>query len=419
MSAVDTRFAEAERSELLQEVRSQLPAFLSAAASEQTDPLGDVSELLNLTKRDLDRVTAVHVALDASVRQFVTGLAAGMRSPVSSTERPRVATQSVRGPIDWGATIRHQTQTGTVAGIYIVRPARRVFDTPENRALAWALDALDRFLRLARPATTDGAVADADRGWAQELGAAGVRVRESRRLYWLRSVQPERPDAIAMRRLTGARSALYKVHLPALITTLHRYTQDPSADDVTELLSQRYFRPDRDWQLFEVVVALRVARAFAERSIGRRRARLLVGGGRAPFARYLISPSHEVRLWYQAWPTTAGASLHRDVVQRYSIQAGPTRPDLVVELLHHGVTVDAVLLELKATRSASYLGAGVLQLLGYLKDRPGLFLQRPAGWLVAPRSSAFESVDPAGLEVWAVNADDVASALVDRVFSRL
>lgn len=419
MSAVDTRFSAAERAHLLAEVKTALPAFLSAASTEQFDPLGDVSDLLNLSKGDLDRVVAVHLALGDDVQGFVNGLQRGLRSPVNSTERPRVATQAVRGPIDWGATVRYQSQIGAAGGVYVVRPARRIFDTPENRALAWALQSLDRTLLVALGATSDAPRGSPRESWVTTISAALHRVRESMRVYWLRSVPAQRPDASALMRLHAARTALYKIHTVALVKALHRYGENPSPDDVTDLLGKRYFEPDRDWQLFEVVVALRVARAFAERSIGRRRARLLVGGGRAPFARYLLSQTHEVRLWYQAWPTGATASAHRDVLTQYAIQAGPARPDLVVELVHNGTTIDAVLLELKATRSGAYLGAGVMQLLGYLRDRPALFDRGPAAWLVAPASSAFKTAASNGLDVWAIDDQSVSSALADRFSAQL
>jgi hypothetical protein len=419
MSEIDTRFGEHERARLIAEVKIALPAFLSAASTEQVDPLGDVSDLLNLSKGDLGRVVAVHLALENDVQAFVRGLQSGLRSPISSTERPRVATQAVRGPIDWGATVRHQTQTGAGAGVYVVRPARRIFDTPENRALAWALQSLERTLVVALAATSESPHHSPRQGWVSTIRDALQRVRESMRVYWLRSVPPQRPAASALTRLNAARTALYKVHTVALIKALHRYTEDPSPEDVTELIGKRYFEPHRDWQLFEVVVALRIARAFAGRSIARRRARLLVGGGRAPFARYLLSATYEVRLWYQAWPSSASLSVHRAALERYGIQAGPARPDLVVELLHNGLGIDAVLVEMKATRSASYLGAGVMQLLGYLKDRAEIFTRQPSGWLVAPASNAFTTATAGSLDIWAVSADSVADALVERFMSQV
>lgn len=329
-----------------------------------------------------------------------------------------MATQAVRGPIDWGATIRHQSQTGATGGVYVVRPAHRVFDTPENRSLAWALQSLERTLLVALAATDEAPHGSPRRSWLGTITAALHRVREARRVYWLRAVSAQRPDARAMQRLLAARTELYKVHTVEVLNVLHQYGENPRPEDVTELLGRRFFEPERDWQLFEVVVAIRIARAFAERSVGRRRSRLLVGDGRAPFARYLLSPTHEVRLWYQSWPAAAKVSLQRDILARYGIQAGPARPDLVAELVESGTTVDAVLLELKATRSGSYLGAGVMQLLGYLKDRPALFGRRPAAWLVAPSSTAFKTSFAGELDVWAIDSESVSSALVDRFIAQ-
>ncbi len=122
----------------------------------------------------------------------------------------------------------------------------------------------------------------------------------------------------------------------------------------------------------------------------------------------------EVRLWYQAWPAAAGTSVHATARARYGIAAGPARPDIVIELIHGDIRVDAVLLEIKATQSASYLGQGLLQLLGYLKDRRTLFTNNPAGWLVAPASKAFISAPHGGAELWAIDGKNVAHAALVR-----
>ena len=74
---VDTQFEPAERDALLDEVRYHLPAFLSSAAVEREDPVGDVSELLNLRATDLRRVVAVHLGLSAQVTAFAAGLEPG------------------------------------------------------------------------------------------------------------------------------------------------------------------------------------------------------------------------------------------------------------------------------------------------------------------------------------------------------
>jgi hypothetical protein len=404
---VDTDFSPQERDALLDEVRYHLPAFLSSSAVEREDPVGDVSELLNLSAADLRRVVAVHLGLSAQVTAFATGLRIGLRRPITSSTRPRVVTQAVRGPIDWGATTRLQS-TSAAIGLYVVRPARRVFDTPENRALAWALQRLEAELDAVAP----GPDATAS-GWAARLQTNLRAIQAARRHPWLREIPPERPDASTLKRLAAARTLFYRLLLPEVLRAMHRWLDAPSPTDITELLCARYFEPSRNWQLFELVVALRLARTFGEVSIGKRRGRLLAGTGRAPFARYRVSGGAEILLWYQAWPHSAGASVQTAARQRHSIVSGETRPDIVIE--RRSISPMLVLLELKATRSASYLGQGLSQLLSYIKERPALLSQPACAWLVAPASTAFEAAPPDLVEpLWVVDADSVAQAAVER-----
>jgi hypothetical protein len=147
VSDVDTLFAPETRSALLEEVRSRLPAFLSPAATEQYDPAGDVRELLGLDDTDLRRVVAVHRCLSDPIRAFLAALPEGLPRPITSSERPPVAGQAVRGGIDWGATIRTRAVAAGDRTLFVTRPARRIFDVPENRALAWLIRSLDGYLR--------------------------------------------------------------------------------------------------------------------------------------------------------------------------------------------------------------------------------------------------------------------------------
>jgi hypothetical protein len=405
---VDTEFAAAERDALLEEVRYHLPAFLSASAVEREDPVGDIADLLNLRTPDLRRVVAVHLGLSAQVTAFAAGLQRGLRRPITSSTRPRVVTQAVRGPIDWGATIRLQS-TGGAVGHYVVRPARRVFDTPENRALAWALQRLEAELSEVAPdADSVGA------GWTARLQENLRAIRAARRHPWLREIPPARPDAATLKRLHAARTPFYKLLLPEVLRAMRRWIDQPSTEDLTELLCTRYFEPSRTWQLFELVVALRLARAFAAVAAGKRKGRLLTGAGRAPYAVYPLPDGSEVRLWYQAWPHAAGDSVHAAARARHSIRAGDTRPDLVLEKT--GTDPALVILELKATRSSSYLGQGLSQLLGYVRERPALLSTPACAWLVAPASAAFEAAAPHEVEpLWVVDADAVAAAAVARL----
>jgi hypothetical protein len=415
LSEVDTDFAEAERSALVGEVREYLPGFLGSAATERLGPLDSVRELLNLRRRDLERVVAVHLALDERVQAFVAALRDGVTHPITSSTRPREVTQAVRGPIDWGATVRERASALNDPTRFVVRPAHRIFEVPENQALAWVLARLDAVLRQALSAESDPYGGIHDRGWFAQVVSMRAGIREvRRRVAWLRGIEPVRPAPATLKRLSHARQAFYKLHLRDVYRTLVRYSERPGPQELTELLCSRHFEPERNWQLFELVVALRLARAFD--AVGEiRPTRLLVGaaGGRAPYATFELPDGDVIALWYQAWPRGAGKSLHALARQRHLIKAGASRPDLVIE--RSGERPDTAVLELKATRSGSYLADGLSQLLGYLKEWPDRWVGQPAGWLVAPASSAFTPSEPdAGMELWAVDADAVAEAAKTR-----
>ena len=375
---VDARLGAGERRELLAEIRYHLPAFLSAAATERADPVGDVEELLNLSSQDLRRVIAVHLALSEPITSFVAGLRHGLRSPLASTDRPLVATQTIRGPIDWAATVRERASSGWSQSTHVIKPARRIFDIPENRSLVWLLDYLDSELRRAAPAELDPKAGVHSHSWFGRIVEMRAGIQAARRHHWIRGIPAERPSARTLASLRATRTAFYKKLIPDAIAALQRYCeQEPSPEELTSLLCQRYFEPQRDWRLFELVVALRLARAFASASLAKRKSRLLVGTGRAAYARYVMPANEEIRLWYQCWPEDIGPSVHRDALTHYEIGAGAARPDIVIQRLRDGTTVDAMLLELKASRNPGTIGAGLLQLLGYLKDRPTLFRTIP------------------------------------------
>jgi hypothetical protein len=409
---IDATFTEAERNKLLTEVRAHLPAFLLRSASEQHDPVGDVSDLLGLEPDDLARVINVHRCLEPAVIAFGDELQTALRRPVTSSTRPPEATQSVRGPIDWAATVRRRALEAGNPALFVVRPARRIFDTPENRAVVWLIHQLASATRAAGASVEPEAEADAEAAsWYARITRLAGQLQQAQRVQWLRQVPAERPRAQTLKRLQASRLAFYARTVVDAIRTLERL-DSPTGEQVTELLTQRYFRPQETWRLFEVAVALRLARAFAARSPHPRRSRLLAGGRSRTFARYTLADGDEIQLIYQGWPSAAGRSLRSEAGQRHSFQPGASRPDLFIARV--GAKPDLAILELKATYSPGYLGSGLSQLLGYLGERPDGWVRDPSGWLVAPASAVFAAADASSEPLWVVSAEEVADAAVER-----
>ena len=409
----DSDLPPAVRAALLEEVKAELPAFLSARASVQHDPAGDVKELLNLERRDLERVICTHECLDASILEFGARLEAGLRNPAVGSTRSTESGQEVRGPIDWAATIANSSlQPGPSS--YVARPADKLLDVPANRMLAWLLDRLRVSTRKALRERVDPADEEAaPERWRDQIRLLARQLARAGQAKWLQEVQPERPTATGLRRLRGSRDPFY-AHTLHRALRLVSWLDRRSPEALAEVLCQRYFEPGPTALLFEVCVALRLARAFGEAEGSTpREARLLVGAARSgPYARFRFGDGSEVSLTYQSWPQAARASALRDLSERHGLKPPGPRPDIVIS--RGPPDPDSAVIELKASYDGRYLGTGLVQLLAYVADRGGRW-RSPAGWLVAPPSDAFEDAPPgAGAAVWIVSSDQVAAAAVER-----
>jgi hypothetical protein len=242
--------------------------------------------------------------------------------------------------------------------------------------------------------------------------AAALRVRRSarwaRRVGWLSDISPQRPDRRVRARLMRSRDKFVAGPLTGAIDTLMAFeTADGPA--LAGLLAQRYFTPERDWRLFEVVVLIRLDRALADAADGVRRT-LMSDSGQVGV--YRLADKDMLRLRYQGWP--GGASRRQATAARHGLSVAPSQPDIIVERV--GARSDRVVLELKASRRPGTLGDGLSQLLGYLHERPGLFEAQPGGWLVPlPDPALAPSVADPGEPLWIVAADRVAEAIVARM----
>ena len=328
---VDARFSDQEYQRSLDEVREYLPAFLSPAATENHDPVGDVTELMALEQSELDRVMAVHVCLSEAATVFGAALEQSMRRPLTSTERPEVLTQAVRGPIDWGATIRRRAQSGWDLSQFAVRPSRRVFDTPENRALVWVLDELELAVSRSGSGSRFGG---AGRGWVggSARGTSGSTATRAAYRVAARASQPAAHPRVQQRlaasrlSFTDTRSATSSACCWRWLTRTSRRSRRSCASATS---SQH-----RAWKLFEVLVALRLARELRpdpEHGLGARRQRVVAGWpGTVALLGSGLPDGGELSLTYQGWPPGGGASVRQRTASRHAFSPKPSVPDLFV-----------------------------------------------------------------------------------------
>lgn len=407
MSEIDRSLSPELRDELLSEVRGFLPAFLGAAVNERDNPVAAAAELLGLSLRDLRRVLAVHALLSEPVRSFVAALPEGVRRPIMASTRPRVAGRVVTSGIDWAGTIRHRATSSPTNPEWVTRPARRIFDLPENRALAWLIEELRGRVASLRVPSTQSA------SWIREVQQAGATVAKAQKLAWLEGIPAEWPGDHVYERLRADRSGFYRTRVAPAARYLRRLLYLPTVQDIVDAICTRYFEPSQDWKLYEVAVLLRISRALAE--VGTRRGAVrMLDVSNQPFVTYEVSDDRLVSIWYQGWPPSSGESELRDAITYYGTGEGGNRPDVVVEIRVGGRATRLIVLELKASYAPAYLSSGFAQLLSYLRDRPTLTRAPASGWLVAPyRDHA--ALDPGSRALWLVSADSAAEAIVDAV----
>lgn len=410
MSQIDSSLNPAVRLQLLSEVRSLLPAFLSAASVERGGPVNAAIELLGLPESDLRRVLAVHTMLSQPVRELIEALPQGIRRPITSSVRPRVAGRAVTSGIDWAATVRHRSTSSPLGDIWVTRPANRVFDIPENRALAWVLLTLSERVIIAVPAS-----GEPPGTWGTEIRTMSATIRESRKTAWLEGIPPEWPGNVVYSRLMADRTGFYHSSVTSAARYLRRFVISPTTEDIVQTLCQRYFEPKQDWKLFEIAVLMRLCAALS--AIGTRvsAARMFHDGRSGPFACFRLNGTSQIRLWYQSWPPATKPSELDDAVRHYKLASTGNRPDIVVEVVEAGVSKRAIVLELKASSSGTYLSSGLSQLLGYLRDRPRLTTGPASGWLVAPAGTSFVTRPAEGRALWMTTADHVAADVVSEI----
>ena len=349
---------------------------------------------------------AVHAMLSTPVRELIAELPVGVRCPLTSSVRPRVAGRTVASGIDWAATIRHRATSSPLGDIWVTRAANRIFDIPENRALAWVLQAVEERGTIAVPAT-----GQAPGAWGDEIRLMTSIVRRIRQTAWLEGVPALWPGDEAYFRLKADRKGFYRSRVANAARYLRRILLAPSAEDVVQALSDRFFEPRQDWKLFEIAVLMRISHALAEIGMRLSPTRLFIEGRGRSFARFRLSTGREMRLWYQTWPPATRPSELDDAIRHYELTSGGNRPDIVIEWIDDGVSTRAIILELKASAAPAYLSSGLSQLLGYLRDRPRLLTEPASGWLVAPVGPGYASKDPSGRALWAISANDVAAAV--------
>ena len=217
-----------------------------------------------------------------------------------------------------------------------------------------------------------------------------MRLQTARRHHWLRGIPGKATRrANALKSLGAARNAvLQEAAFPQAnrgsSTASRRKRNRRSRGPHRAAVGKRYFEPERDWRLIRGRGGPAPRAGTSPFKSCRQAARaVLVGAGRSASRSYVMHRGDEVRLWYQTWPRDFGRV---DTRRRSFVLRGPlgssAKPDIVIQrITQRCETVDEPFARAQSQpEPGGTLGGGLLQLLGYLKDRPSLVCC-PAGGL--------------------------------------
>src|SRR4029453_9359687 len=109
------------------------------------------------------------------------------------------------------ATMRARSLQAWDSSVLVVKPARRIFNTPENQALLWVLERLDSQLRSVQPIERDREAIMTGASWFEQILDLRHKVTQARRQIWLRGVEAQRPNSRTRKALQAARSEFYKL----------------------------------------------------------------------------------------------------------------------------------------------------------------------------------------------------------------
>jgi hypothetical protein len=338
-------------------IRKDVWRYLSQRATGAGVEL-EASHLLQMQPAEVRRLAAVQFILSEPVAQLLDQMPSLMRRLATTTEAEEEwSATRVRGPINWGLTLGARASTG-LPHMYVTSPARRAFQTPENEALVFALDAIRSVGR--------------GTGWHRsESEGVGSRIRATvdSAERWLRvrsltEIERRSPTPRSLRRVQSGRSS--RRYQPALdvIATYRSFLARLDRNAIRKSIEEMALAASKDDVLLELLTAFQIERALKKGKWAVSYPGLVQTGQFLRATRAGVT----LRMFYQQAPNDlAQGSIYRAVQKAHPFKAaGSLRPDFVLQVDEGGerrwILVEVKGVERTVEKSAR---AALLDLLAY------------------------------------------------------
>lgn len=351
------------------ELRQHFPGYLLPASAREALPRDVAQRFLECIGGKPESLEALIAAsalapIADDIRAFPNELKWAANNLASRTDVVRVNHAGiVRGRIDPVGTTRNR-----LAGDYN-RISSRVrhpnFDLPENVFLAMTAKRLAEVLRILDRSGVLVAK-DGKSGWTLGFRDCAEALRHTLSSTAFDQVT-ETP--LGSPHEQAARSASGAVYILAL--RIHEALKQMDATDpqrIARLVADGALAPLDEEKRFEIAVLIRLGRSIEQALAGKRydMRRALIEKRRAHVFEFVLR-DNALRIHYnQGFFQKLGP---RDRgVQHYFNESGRLRPDIVLEFLHHGRRVRAIIVEAKHSPDNKYLKDGYEQALLYRQE---------------------------------------------------
>jgi hypothetical protein len=315
------------REQAIAEVRRDIWRYLKHTASREPELQLEAAAILQMPAAEVRTLAQAQFILGEDVRALLDGMGGLMRRLATTTvDEEECSAEHVRGPIQWGPTLMEQSKTG-LRHRYVTAPAKRAFDTPENRILVAALVAI---------------VDVGERtGW-HRLGerhlAGEVRARVDEARHWrsrraLSSILVTNPTPRALSRLASGRTRRRYRPAVEVVRTHQRLVRRLDRDAIRTAVERHALVTSSDDVLLELLCAFAIARALTDSGW------VVSHPGLVRHGRCFLTASRghvRLELHYQGVPARLAAGAAYDEVQKAhgfpGDGIGRLRPDFVIRL---------------------------------------------------------------------------------------
>lgn len=307
-----------DRAAVIREIRDRIWTHISPTLARHSLSV-EASRLLQLPELDLQALARVQFMASDEVGLLLDSVPSLLRRlNTTTTHDEERSVERVRGVIEWPATITGRLATGQTH-LYVTRPARRAFQTPENALLSFTLAQV--------------VVQGRRIGWSgtKHLGAeVGRRTMTAERWHSHRAIQeidPIQPTNRDLARIAQGRSSRRYAAVLSAYHLWRRLIEQLDAGELRRLIEQRALITAEDPVLYEVRCAFEILDNLRELNWRGDRLRAFSGG----LSQKLSRADQTITVWYQQVPPQmASTSRYRHVQRAHDIVAGSLRPDLVL-----------------------------------------------------------------------------------------